>query len=352
MILNTSNIKSNTKLLSILPTGISDSFIYLSPVDKKMYLANSTIAIAFSLDMENEPDDIDLVLSRQEFFHVVSSCDRISINSNYDYNTGLSRGSFSRNDSFLEVLPSIKTMFILDDSEFTPIFSVSGSLISDLTKALVFTNQDDANPSSRGIHFDSGSIAASSLFRIYMNKSSVNTSAFISSSIAKFILACPENTIISKGQGVYKISNETITIIFAGMVDIAPLPLKEEKFISIINSIKEDTEITLNYKEALDKLDFISFFANKKINGLTKIRVDKDSRLCYYSVDTNTVELPFEGTINESLEFYFSAPSLKEVLQKVGKGVETFKIYCNSSSKLFIVELEKDQIIIFTKINL
>jgi len=302
MVLNTVEVNNNKALIGMV--GAMDSFLHIDSEEKALYVSGSNIALKLNvaLELDEKEETGSYVFSKKEFFHVTGSCPSIHINKDYSYNTGSFKGTFQTLESEKEVLIGIKEMF--GEENYEKMFEAGDSLKSELEKALYFVSKDDINPASRGIHISTNAISASSMFRIYTNKQEMGVSCFLPYSLIKTLLETKETLTVYKSEQTYKLQNDKITIIFAGNSGVSPLPVEEDKFKSSVEALKNSTKVTFNTKSIIEKLSFLSFYAERKKNGATKLSLDKDSKLCYFQVDDNVVEIPIEEDLNENVEFY------------------------------------------------
>jgi hypothetical protein len=82
---------------------------------------------------------------------------------------------------------------------------------------------------------------------------------------------------------------------------------------------------------------------------ITMVLLVKDENMS----DENIVEIDFEEDIENDVDFFISLQSILEALSKISKKntTNTFSIFCDSASKLVILEFEENQMVILSKIN-
>ena len=353
MVLLTGNIK-NYKLFSLVQTQASskEDFIFLSTKDSKLYVASDKIAASLDIILEDvKSDEKEFIFNKQEFLHIISMGSKVSINSKYEYELDKISGKFEEYDkSFLATLSAIKS--ILEEGkleERIPVLVCNENIIEKIEVAQIFTNPDDKNVSSRGVHINNNMVASSSLYRIYYEKIEEDVDVFLHSSILKFLSFLREGTEIFKAGNRIYLRQGLMNVVFAGMENVSHLPINEERFVETYNAIVSENKVILPLEGLQQKIDFILFYASKNINKRTNIII-KNNTLSF-KVDTNEVTVDVNYDSDKEINFFLDLSMFKDILYKINKNVKEVTLYENPTIKLVVVEFSEKQYALFAKIN-
>jgi hypothetical protein len=353
MVIKTSELKSVSKVLGMIPTTPLDDFVFIEPSEQRLYIANKETACRVDLNIENlSEEESTMVIDRAMFQHLINAADELTITKDYHYSAGQYSGYLEHNETLLESLDSIKSVFNTEDFEL--LFTTNDTILGKMSKASLFVNPDDNNMSQRGLHIIDKKISASSLFRIYTDEIDVETKEplFLQHDVTKFIFELGDNTSILKNDRIIKVVNNNVEIMFTSILKVTPLMITSEKFVNSINDLRSKTNIKIDVKSILPKIDFMSFFSKKNANNLSTIKVDIDNNILYIMVGENKTEVPCSSTSElKEVEFNYDNLVLKDVLTKVNKDVSEVTMYVSNESNIFLVEFSKEQFVVLAKIK-
>lgn len=352
MILKTASIKSSSKVLGMIPATPLDDFVFLDPQEKRVYISNRSTACRIDVEIDDVQDnDSIMIIDRSTFQHLISAGDELTINSDYTYVVGPHKGVIEHNETLLDTLDSIKVNF--EPSEYELKLTCDSTILAKLMKGSCFVNPDDNNMSQRGVHLIDGKISSASMFRIYVDSIDTNVNLFLQHDILKFVFELGDNTsILQHGdRKTIKLQNNNVCMIFTSVLSVTPLMINSEKFVSSINSLKENVCIKVNAKELLSKVDFMMFFSKKNVNNLSTLKFYDGNKLSIV-VGENDTSCDCSLSSKEELEFNYDNSILKDVLSKINKDVDDVSIFCSNDANIFIVEFTETQFVVLSKIKL
>ena len=346
----TSKIKANLKTINCIDTDI----IYLDVDSSKMYLSSSNTAMEMVLKFEDVTDEKVFVLNKTDFLHIVQYADVIELKSDYSYKANVAKGKFEHNDSFEDVIESIKVNFE-NSSSYKDLFEVTDEVYEKLVNGSIFVKPSDVNASNRFLNIQNGYVFSSSDYRIYLNKVDIDTDSLIHGDILQTIFVLGNGTKIKSNDDSIFITKDDVSIYYSTMRDVDFLPVLSEKFQTRINGIMNDVStIKFNTNEFVEKLKFIDFYSKNNPNSLVCLK-DENGKLKLVASENATIEVENIGVeFKEEGEFNlpFSSDLVLDMLLKVGKNSEEFTLHASkdNSNKLFIFDFG-DEKTIFTKLN-
>ncbi len=354
MIIKTNSVKSASKILGMIPSTPLDDFVFLDPQEKRAYISNRSTACYIDMEIDDVTDeDSVMVIDRSMFQHLISAGDELTITKDYKYSVGPHRGFIEHNETLLDTLDSIKVTF--DSDDYSLKLTLDNSLLHKVVKASCFVNPDDNNMAQRGVHILDKKISSASMYRIYVDAIETDTELFLQHDILKFLFELGENTSILKHdvRKTIKLQNNNVCMIFTSVLNVTPLMINSEKFNNSISTLKNSTQVKLDVKTVLPKVEFMTFFSKKNVNNLSTLKFDKVNNEMYIIVGENNTNCECSITSeNQEVEFNYDNSVLKDVLTKINKDVSEVMLYCSPESNVFMIEFTEEQFVVLAKIKL
>lgn len=357
-------IKSFLENLKSITNVVADFiFIDCSTDDYAFYVSTDMMAIKIPLDVSDIKDDEKkvYVINKVEFMHLVTYVkDYIVLNSDYTYVSadGQIKGKFEKNEGYEDDLESRKVLFD-NENEYEEFMEVTPSIMTSITSGSIFVSPDSIKPSERFMDIQNSKVFSYSNFKIYLNDIDVPKEGLFSNEIIKAIQSLGVGTIVKSNKDSYFVTNAQKSIFeyFSTPNDVDFHPLFAEGFQKKLNETKTFNKIQFNIVELKNKLDYISFYANKNPNNMCFLKMTQDGKF-YISTDDNTfVEISAEVVKNEEFD-EMSVPldcsALQMITSKVGHDCEVMNMYMsNDSSKklITIVFGNTNETVILAKIN-
>lgn len=346
----TTKIKSNLKTINCIDTDI----LYLDVKANKMYLSSSNTAMEMNIEFTDVSDEKVFVLNKTDFLHIVQYADVVELNSDYSYKANVAKGKFEHNDTFEDVLESIKINFD-KSSSYKDLFEITEDNYEKLVNASIFVKPSDVNASNRFLNIQNGYIFSASDYRIYFNKIDIDTDSMIHGDILQNIFTLGVGTKVKSNEDSIFITKDDVSVYYSTMRDVDFLPLLSEKFQTRINGIMNNVStIKFNTNEFVEKLKFIDFYSKNNPNSLVCLKEDEGKLKLVASENATIVVDSIESEYKEEGEFNlpFNSNYALDMLLKVGKNYEEFTLHASkdNSNKLFIFDFG-DERTIFTKLN-
>lgn len=358
------SIKPFLENLKSISNVVAD-FIYIdcSGDDYAFYISTDVQAVKIPLDISEISDDEKkiYVINKVEFMHLVTYVkDCIVLSGDYSYasSDGQIKGKFEKNEDYCDELESRKILFD-DEDEYDDFMEVTPSIMSAITSGSIFVSPDSIKPSERFLDIQNSKVFSYSNFKIYMDDIDVDKEGLFSSEVVKSIQSLGVGTIVKSNKDSYFLTNAQRSIFeyFSTPNDVDFHPLFAERFQNNLNETKTFNKIEFDISELKNKLDYVSFYANKNPNSMCFLKMNSDGKF-FISTDENTsVEVAVNVTKNEEFDD-MSVPvdcsALQMIVSKVGKECEKLNMYVsNDASKKLIVIMfgDTNETVILAKIN-
>lgn len=349
-------IRNNLKICSSL-----GDFVFLDVENNNVYLSSDNQAVQLGIEFENIKDDEKkvFVISKDDFLHICSFTEEITLNAKYQYVGGVAKGKFEHNETFIDVLDSIKIMFEQQDS-YESMFTLDTVIMDKISRGSIFVNPDDSKAMQRNLNIKDGKIFSTSLYRMYFGDiGEVTTDAIIPSEVVKFLLQLGVGAELKNNSDSFLLTKDNISMYFSTMQNVEFLPVLEESFQSRLLPIFDTNAITFEIKDLITKLNFINFYAKNTPNNLAFLKVSDDGQALLStndenSVEVDTVEIKKIEDNDDEFSLPFDSLSLQNILTKLSKGGnDNVTVYASrdNGTKLFVLSFSESEKVIMSKIN-
>jgi len=334
--------------------NVQEEYFFIDPMDKCMYFTNGNIAMKLGLELEGSGNI--LIIPKGEFLHVLKFSEKqpIELFDDHSYKVNSKTGQFNTNEKFIYMLNSIKAVFV-QKFDFNPYFRFSPLLWTTINKATLFVNPDDTNPQYQSLHIKNNSIASSSMMRIYLNKNvNFEYEAILNSLVLRYMsFINPELTSIYKSEKSLMMTDGTLSLIFSNVEKSSYLPIYDEKFDRMLQSLFSSVNITFDLPSLLEGLNYIYYYSKFKINNCAHIFYEPEEACVYIEVDTNKVKINIKSCDGDltAFDFFFNTDTLIDIL---GKGyinqLEEITLYCSTSANIYGLQPSANEYILLGKI--
>lgn len=348
---STKAIKDNLKTIC----SIGSDYAYIDVTNHKIYFSNEKTTLQLGVTFEDVTDENVMAISNNDFIHICSYTDNVNLKSDYSYVADGVKGKFTKNDSYVDVVESLKVSFEQKDT-YTPMFTINEDILRNISKASIFVDDSSIKIESRHLHIKDGYIFSSSNNRVYLGKIENVSDTIISSEVIKNIFAMGIGTEVFNNDDSYLLIKDNVQIYICANRDVQYLPVLEERFKSKCDDVYNTTRIEFDTKELLDKLTFMSFYAKNSPQNVTYLSY-KDGKATISCSENSIVDVETVSVEEEDLDMEYKLPfnclSIIEILNKLAKDKERVSIYAskNNDAKLFIIKLSDDESTILAKIN-
>ena len=346
--------------------SIISDFVYIDCTDESnygFYVSTDTQATKIPLNISeiSEDEKMIYVINKSEFMHLISyASEYISLNSNYEYssNEGQMKGKFEKNEGFAEELESRKILFD-NENEYDDFMEITPSIMNSLTKGSIFVAPDSIKPSERFLDIKNGKVFSYSNFKIYEDDIMVKEEGLLSLEIIKSIQSLGVGAIVKSNKNSYLISNAQRSIFeyFSTPNDVDFHPLFSDKFQKKLSECKNFNHVKFDISELRDKLDYISYYANKNKNSMCFLKYIDDSVFIY--TDDNTFVKLSKCEFDKHEEFSdfsvtIDCSALQMVVAKLSKDCETLNFYVSNKDEnklILMIFGDSNETVIFSKLN-
>ena len=104
---STKAIKDNLKTIC----SIGSDYAYIDVSNQKIYFSNEKTTLQLGVTFEDVTDEKIMVISNNDFIHICSYTDNVNLKSDYSYVADGVKGKFTKNDSYIDVVESLKVSF-------------------------------------------------------------------------------------------------------------------------------------------------------------------------------------------------------------------------------------------------
>ncbi len=364
MRIQTNYLNNYIKLLSKIPTSSivdGNDFLLLDPSRNSIFLESKNFVASFPFPFTSgSVPSKDLILSRSELLNLMKLEEELEISDTYfargKYFKGKLKTSVNR-----DILNHIPTMF--EDFDGKDFLFISDEILSTFSKAVNFINSQDASVACQSLHIKDSTVITSSHKRVFLSTINLNSGEEIEgvlhNELIQFILLLGEGTKIMKGENCYLLQNKGIQIIFDARIDVDVFPFTGERFLGVLDSLKNSSNLHLSVAETLKQIDFLMFYAKSQTNSKTLVRVEGNQ--IHFLVGENEVKITLlpdssivdnEDEVPGSKEFYINLEFLKNILTKMlDSEIDSFHLFENSKLMILLLNQKEGEEVIMGKIN-
>lgn len=358
----TKSIKENLKAIST----VSADFVFIDCTDKKnyaLYVSTDVQAVKVPLDIQEISDEESqiYVINKSEFTHFVPYVNEFfNLRADYSYeaNNKAYIGRFEKNEGFTQELESRKILFDHED-EYESFMEITPSIMNGIINGSIFVLPESVKPVERYLDIKQSKVFSHSKYRIYINDIDVQGEGLLSNEVIKSLQSLGVGSVVKKNRDSYLVTNASRSIFeyFSTPNDVDYHPVLEEKFQSKLASIRKFNKITFNIEELREKLEYISYYAQKNPNFMIFLTL-KDEEVSF-STDKNTFVGVETVSIEKTEEFEqmsvpFDCSALQLITSKLGKECENINMFVSSeeNNKLMLFTFgDTNETVVFAKLN-